>query len=59
MELVALECLKIPIDLYSKRILFILADNNDVHEDSEEFEIGQIGPPTMELAALECLKKSP
>ena len=35
---------------------FILAGND---ESSEEFEFSLIGPPTAELAALECLKKSP
>ena len=38
---------------------FILAGNDDMHESSDEFEFSQIGPPTAELAALECLKKSP
>ena len=37
-------------------ILFILADNTDMHENSK---FVQIRPPTAELAALECLKKSP
>ena len=29
-----------------------------MHESSDEFEFGLIGPPTAELAALEGLKKS-
>ena len=40
-------------------ILFILAGNDDMHESSEEFEIGQIRLLTAQLAALERLKKIP
>ena len=40
-------------------ILFILADNDDMHESSDEFEFQPAGPPTAELTALERLKKSP
>ena len=39
-------------------ILFILAGNKDMHKISEEFDFGQIGPLTMELAAIERLKIS-
>ena len=39
--------------------LFILAGNDDMHESSDEFEFGLIGPTTAELAALKRLKKSP
>ena len=39
-------------------ILFILADNDDMHGSLEEFQI-QIRPPTAELTALEHLKKNP
>ena len=38
---------------------FILAGNNDMHESSDEFKFWPFGPPTAELAALECLKKIP
>ena len=38
---------------------FILAGNDDMYESSDEFEFGLIGPSTVELAALESLKKSP
>ena len=41
------------------RIFFILAGNEDIHNISYESKFGQIGPRTAELAALECLKKSP
>ena len=40
-------------------ILFILAGNDDMHESSEEFEIQPDLTTTVELAALERLKKSP
>ena len=36
----------------------ILAGNENIHNISDEFEIGQIGPRTAELAALERMKKS-
>ena len=39
--------------------LFILAGNDDMHESSDKFNFGLIGPPTAELATLERLKKSP
>ena len=40
-------------------ILFILAGNDDMHESWRSSKLGQIRPPTAELAALERLKKSP
>ena len=40
-------------------LLFILAGNDDMHESSDEFELGLLRPLTAELAALERLKKSP
>ena len=63
MELAALERLKnrhhhffsVAID----PILFKLAGNEDMHNILHEFEFGQIGPPTTELAALERRKKFP
>ena len=39
--------------------LFILAGNDDMHESSDKFEFRLIGLSAAELAALECLKKSP
>ena len=41
------------------QILFILAGNDDMHENLDEFEICQIRPRTTELAALELMKKNP
>ena len=61
----------VPIDLkWGKRflhlfwvvfdpILLILAGNEDMHKISDGFNYGQIGPLTMELAALERLKNYP
>ena len=40
-------------------IYFILAGNDDINKSLNEFEFGEIGPWTMELAALERLKKIP
>ena len=40
-------------------ILFILAGNDNMYENLEEFEIQQIRLLTAGLAALERLKKSP
>ena len=63
MELAALERLKnrrhhffsVAID----PILFKLAGNEDMHNILDEFNFGQIGPQTTELAALERRKKIP
>ena len=40
-------------------ILFILANNVDMHKSLEAIEFGEIRLLTAELAALERLKKSP
>ena len=41
-------------------IFFMLAGNEGMHESSEEFEVRpDLTPPTVELAALERLEKSP
>ena len=40
-------------------IFFILADIDDMHGSSEEFEFSLIGPPTADVAALERLKNIP
>ena len=37
-------------------ILFILANNEDMHNTLDEFEFGKIGPLTTELTGLERLK---
>ena len=39
-------------------IHFILAGNDDMHGSLESSKFSQIRPPTAELAAFECLKKS-
>ena len=41
------------------RILFIIAGNHDMHESWMSSKFGRIGPQTMELAALERMKKIP
>ena len=40
-------------------IFFILAGKKDTHKISHWFGIGQIGPLTIDLAAIERLEKSP
>ena len=63
MELAALERLKnqchhvISVDI--DPIFFKLARNKDMHNIMNESNFGQIGPPTMELAALERLRNTP
>ena len=63
MELAALERLKdrcphffsVAVD----QIHLKFVGNEEMHNISNEFEFGQIGPPTTELSALERLKNTP
>ena len=53
------KCFEHSSALIFDRIFFILAGNENIHNILDEFEIGEIGPRTAELAALEHLEKSP
>ena len=41
------------------KIHFKFVGNENIHNISDEFEFGQIGPPTTELTAPERLKNTP